>query len=143
MIDGEGDDAEHQMAFDLYGATHANESGSEFVLQTGVDSFGHGAEIMGDVVGVGEVDELSALDFLGPFGLEFSLGAVVGIDDGDVAEGLAAVMNGGGVPQIVEIVDALSSHGHQGNGDLTVRTEAEVSTRETGIWPLATSICSL
>src|SRR5271169_693481 len=76
------------------------------------------------VVGVGHVDEFHALDFFGPFGLGFMLGAEVAIDDRHMAERLCVVMNSGGVVgrihQIVEIGDAGAGHGHQGNGDLTV-----------------------
>src|SRR5208337_722819 len=62
LIDGERDDAEHVMAFDLERAADAEKSGAELVFQTGVDAFGHGAEIVDQVVEVGHVDELQALD---------------------------------------------------------------------------------
>ena len=75
------------------------------------------------VVGVGHVDEFHALDFFGPFGLGFVLGAIVAVDDRRM-ERLAVVMDGGGVVgrihQVVEIGDAGAGYGHQGNGDLTV-----------------------
>src|SRR5271169_5518605 len=68
------------------------------------------------VVGVGHVDEFHALDFFGPFGLGFMLGAEVAIDDRHMAERLCVVMNSGGVVgrihQIVEIGDAGAGHGH-------------------------------
>jgi hypothetical protein len=62
LIDGERDDAEHEMAFDLECAADAEKSGAELVFQTGVDALGHGAEIVDQVVEVGPVDELQALD---------------------------------------------------------------------------------
>src|SRR5208337_3968094 len=71
LIDGERDDAEHEMAFDLERAADAEKSGAELVFQTGVDAFGHGAEIVDQVVEVGHVDELQALDLAAPFGLAF------------------------------------------------------------------------
>ena len=124
LIDGERDDAEHEMAFDLDCAADAEGSGAEFVFQSGVDAFGHGAKIVDQVVGVGHVDEFHALDFSAPFGLGFVLGAKVAVDDRSMAERLALVMDGGGVVggihEIVEIGDAGAGHGHQGNGDLTV-----------------------
>ena len=40
LIDGERDDAEHEMAFDLECAADAEKSGAELVFQTGVDAFG-------------------------------------------------------------------------------------------------------
>ena len=43
------------------------------------------------------MDEFHALDFFGPFGLGFVLGAKVAIDDRRMAERLAVVMDGGGV----------------------------------------------
>ena len=124
LIDGERDDAEHEVAFDLDRAAHADDPCAEFVLQSGVDAFGHGSKIKEPVVGVGHVDEFHALDFFGPFGLGFVLGAIVAVDDRRMAERLAVVMDGGGVVgrihQVVEIGDAGAGYGHQGNGDLTV-----------------------
>src|SRR5208337_2546138 len=38
LIDGERDDAEHEMAFDLERAADAEKSGAELVFQTGVDA---------------------------------------------------------------------------------------------------------
>ena len=55
------------------------------------------SKIKEPVVGVGHVDEFHALDFFGPFGLGFVLGAKVAIDDRRMAERLAVVMDGGGV----------------------------------------------
>ena len=81
LIDGERDDAEHEMAFDLERAADAEKSGAELVFQTGVDAFGHGAEIVDQVVEVGHVDELQALDLAAPFGLAFVVGAKVAVDD--------------------------------------------------------------
>src|SRR5208337_1500199 len=124
LIDGERDDAEHEMAFDLERAADAEKSGAELVFQTGVDAFGHGAEIVDQVVEVGHVDELQALDLAAPFGLAFVVGAKVALDDGGVAERPALVVDRGGVVggvhEIVEIGDAGARHGHQGNGDLAV-----------------------
>ena len=121
--------------------------GAELVFQTGVDAFGHGAEIVDQVVEVGPVDELQALDFAAPFGLGLVVGAKVAVDDRSVAQRPALVVDRGGVVggvhEIVEIGDAGAGHGHQGNGDLAVVDEAEVSTQETGIWPQATSMWSL
>src|SRR5271166_3917779 len=124
LIDGERDDAEHEMAFDLECAADAEKSGAELVFQTGVDAFGHGAEIVDQVVEVGHVDELQALDLAAPFGLALVVGAKVAVDDGGVAERPALVVDRGGVVggvhEIVEIGDAGARHGHQGNGDLAV-----------------------
>jgi len=97
LIDGERDDAEHEVAFDLDRAAHADDSCAEFVLQSGVDAFGHGSKIEEPVVGVGHMDEFHALDFFGPFGLGLVLGAKVAIDDRRMAERPAVVMDGGGV----------------------------------------------
>ena len=66
LIDGERDDAKHEVAFDLDRAAHADDPCAEFVLQSGVDAFGHGSKIEEPVVGVGHVDEFHALDFFGP-----------------------------------------------------------------------------
>ena len=44
---------EHEVAFDLYGAAHTDEPRAEFVLQQGVDLFGHGSKIKNYIVGVG------------------------------------------------------------------------------------------
>src|SRR5271165_7064536 len=82
LIDGERDDAEHEMAFDLERAADAEKSGAELVFQTSVDAFGHGAEIVDQVVEVGHVDELHALDLAAPFGFAFVVGAKVAVDDG-------------------------------------------------------------
>src|SRR5208337_4868942 len=116
LIDGERDDAEHEMAFDLERAADAEKSGAELVFQTGVDAFGHGAEIVDQVVEVGHVDELQALDFAAPFGLALVVGAKVAVDDGGVAERPALVVDRGGVVggvhEIVEIGDAGAGHGH-------------------------------
>src|SRR5271170_862697 len=126
LIDRERDQAEHEVAFDLDGAAHADEPRAEFILQPGVDSFGHGSKIKNYVVGVGHVDEFHALDFPGPFGLGFMLGAEVAIDDRHMAERLSAVMNGGGVVgrihEIVEIGDAGAGH----ESDLTEAEWSEV-----------------
>ena len=46
LIDGERDDAEHEMALDLDRAAHAQVPGAEFILQSGVDAFDHGPKIM-------------------------------------------------------------------------------------------------
>src|SRR5271166_361261 len=112
------------MAFDLERAADAEKSGAELVFQTGVDAFGHGAEIVDQVVEVGHVDELQALDLAAPFGLALVVGAKVAVDDGGVAERPALVVDRGGVVggvhEIVEIGDAGARHGHQGNGDLAV-----------------------
>ena len=51
-----------RLAFDLECAADAEKSGAELVFQTGVDAFGHCAEIVDQVVEVGHVDELQALD---------------------------------------------------------------------------------
>src|SRR5271165_5117799 len=124
LIDRECHHAEHEVAFDLDRAAHAHGPCAEFILQSGVDAFGQGAKIKNDVVRIGHMDEFHALDFFGPFGLGFVLGAKVAIDDRRMAERLAVVMDGGGVVgrihEIVEIGDAGAGHGHQGNGDLTV-----------------------
>src|SRR5215471_2193645 len=85
LIDGERDDAEHEMAFDLERAADAEKPGAELVFQPGVDAFGHGAEIVDQAVEVGHVDELQALDLAAPFGLAFAVGAKVTVDDGGVA----------------------------------------------------------
>src|SRR3974377_453181 len=77
LIDGERDDAEHEMAFDLERAADAEKSGAELVFQTGVDAFDHGAEIVDQVVEVGHVDEFQALALAAPFGLAFVGGAEV------------------------------------------------------------------
>ena len=63
--------------FDLECAADAEKLGAELVFQTGVDAFGHGAEIVDQVVEVGPVDELQALDFAAPFGLGLVVGAKV------------------------------------------------------------------
>src|SRR5271165_4566709 len=97
LIDGERDDAEHEMAFDLERAADAHGPCAEFILQSGVDAFGQGAKIKNDVVRIGHMDEFHALDFFGRFGLGFVLGAKVAIDDRRMAERLAVVMDGGGV----------------------------------------------
>src|SRR5271165_326478 len=124
LIDGERDDAEHEMAFDLERAADAEKSGAELVFQTGVDAFGHGAEIVDQVVEVGHVDELQALDLAAPFGLALVVGAKVAVDDGGVAERPALGVDRGGVVggvhEIVEIGDAGARHSHQGDGDLAV-----------------------
>src|SRR5271165_3439784 len=124
LIDGERDDAEHEMAFYLECAADAEKSGAELVFQTSVDGFGHGAEIVDQVVEVGHVDELQALDLAAAFGLGLVVGAKVAVDDGGVAERPALVVDRGGVVggvhEIVEIGDAGAGHGHQGNGDLAV-----------------------
>ena len=70
------------MAFDLECAADAEKSGVELVFQTGVDAFGHGAEIIDQVVEVGHVDELQALDLADPFGIAFVVGAKVAVVDG-------------------------------------------------------------
>ena len=77
LIDGERDDAEHELAFDLERAADAEKSGAELVFQTGVDAFGHGAEIVDRIVEVRHVDELQALDLAAPFGLGLMVGAKV------------------------------------------------------------------
>ena len=69
----------------------------ELVFQTGVDAFGHGAEIVDQVVEVGHVDELQALDLAAPFSLAFVVGAKVSVDDGGVAERPAVGVDRGGV----------------------------------------------
>ena len=124
LIDSEREDAEHEVAFDLDRAAHAQKPGAEFVLQSGVDAFDHGAEVVDHIVGVGHVDEFHPLDFPFPFGLDLMQDAKVAIDDRRVAEHAALIMNGGGivggVHEIVEIGNPRASHGHQGNGDLTV-----------------------
>src|SRR5208283_2889507 len=97
LIGGERDDAEHEVAFDLDRAAHAQEPGGEFVLQSSIDAFDHGAEIIEDVICVGHVDELHPVDLPFPFGLDLMLGAKVAVDDRRVAERAAVVMNGGGV----------------------------------------------
>src|SRR5271168_3614734 len=112
------------MAFDLECAADADKSGAELVFQPGVDAFGHGAEIVDQVVEVRHVDELQALDLTPPFGLALVVGAKVAVDNGGVAERPALIVDGGGVVggvhEIVEIGDAGAGHGHQGNGDLAV-----------------------
>src|SRR5271166_2971075 len=114
LIDGERDDAEHEMAFDLERAADAEKSGAQLVFQTGVDAFGHGAEIVDQVVEVGHVDELQALDLAAPFGLALVVGAKVALDDGGVAERPAVGVDRRGV---VGVGDAGAGHGHQGKGD--------------------------
>src|SRR5271165_5212002 len=84
------------MAFDLECAADAEKSGAELVFQPGVDAFGHGAEIVDQVVEVGHVDELRALDLAAPFGLALVVGAKVALDDGGVAERPALVVDRGG-----------------------------------------------
>ena len=139
LIDGERDDAEHEMAFDLECAADAEKSGAELVFQTGVDAFGHGAEIVDQVVEVGHVDELQALDFAAPFGLGLVVGAKVAVDDRSVAQRPALVVDRGGVVggvhEIVEIGDAGARHGHQGNGDLAVVDGGR--GQHAGDWDLA------
>src|SRR5271170_5473372 len=97
LIDRECHHAEHEVAFDLDRAAHAHGPCAEFILQSGVDAFGQGAKIKNHVVRIGHMDEFHALDFFGPFGLGFVLGAKVAIDDRRMAERLAVVMDGGGV----------------------------------------------
>src|SRR5208337_400777 len=100
------------------------------------------------VVEVGHVDELQALDLAAAFGLGLVVGAKVAVDDGGVAERPALVVDRGGVVggvhEIVEIGDAGAGHGHQGNGDpRACDPGTEVSRQDTGIWPQATSMWSL
>ena len=53
LIDGEGEDAEHQLAFHLDRSAHAHEPAAEFVLESSVDAFDHGAEVIEHVIRVG------------------------------------------------------------------------------------------
>jgi hypothetical protein len=48
LIGGEGEDAEHEKAFDLDGAADPAETTAELVFQPGVDPFGHGSEVVDD-----------------------------------------------------------------------------------------------
>ena len=43
LVDGESEQAEHQMRHDLAGSAHAQETSPEFIFQTAVDAFHHGA----------------------------------------------------------------------------------------------------
>ena len=126
-------------SFDLECAADAEKSVAELVFQTGVDAFGHGAEIVDQVVEVGPVDELQALDFAAPFGLGLVVGAKVAVDDRSVAQRPALVVDRGGVVggvhEIVEIGDAGAGHGHQGNGDLAVVDGGR--GQHAGDWDLA------
>ncbi|MFZ2104202.1 MAG: hypothetical protein WAV18_02280, partial [Roseiarcus sp.] len=95
MIDRERDQAEREVAFDLDGAAHADEPRAKFILQPGVDSFDHGSKIRKSKItssGSGHADEFHALDFPGPFGLGFMLGAEVAIDDRPMAERLSVAV---------------------------------------------------
>ena len=69
LIDGEGDDAEDQIAFGLERAPDAEKPAAELVFQPSVDVFGHGAEILDYVVEVGHVDQLHVLDLAAPSAL--------------------------------------------------------------------------
>ena len=71
--------------------------GADFVFQTGVDAFGHGAEIVDQVVEVRHVDEFQALDLAAAFGLGLVVGAKVAVDDGGVAERPAVGVDGYGL----------------------------------------------
>src|ERR1035441_7990089 len=59
LIDGEDEDAEHQMAFHLDRAAHTHEPAAEFILQSSVDAFDHGAEIIERIIRVGHRDRKS------------------------------------------------------------------------------------
>ena len=96
LIDGEDENAEHQMAFHLDGAAHAHEPAAEFILQSRVDAFDHGAKIIERVVRVGHSDGFHARDFRGAFGFCFVLSAKIGIDQRNMAERLALLVDGGG-----------------------------------------------
>ncbi len=59
---GEGEDAEHEMAFDLEGAADPDETAAQLVLQSAVDPFDHGSEVVDDVVAIGHGDEAAAFE---------------------------------------------------------------------------------
>ena len=72
----------------------------ERAASTSVGSVGHGSKIKKSYRrGRGHADEFHALDFPGPFGLGFTLGAEVAIDDRHMAErwpsAFPVVMNSG------------------------------------------------
>ena len=112
------------MAFDLDGAADPDETPAELVFQAGVDSFGHGSEVVDQVVEVGHVDEAAAFDFGRPFLFAGAVGAVIGIDHGDVAARSAVLMDVlgvvGCVHDFIEIVDPRSGHGHERDGGVGI-----------------------
>lgn len=53
MIDGEGENDEHQMAFHLDFAVNRHEHSAEFLIKSFTEAFDHGAGIIEPVVRVG------------------------------------------------------------------------------------------
>ena len=133
LTGGEGEDAEHQMAFDLDRAAHAQHPGGKFVLQAGVEALDCAAKGVDHIVGVGHADEFHALDPILPLGQGHVPGAKGSIDDRPVAKRAPQVMIGGGVVgfvhEIAEIGDVSARDDHQSNGDLTVVNGAAASGR--------------
>ncbi len=68
----------------------------EFVLQSGVDAFGHYVAIINRVVRIAHVGELPMLRGVRPFDLDVASGAGIGVDDRGMAGLLAVAVEGDG-----------------------------------------------
>ena len=81
LRNGDDQNAEHQMAHHLRGATHLDGSAAVVVFEVGVDPFGAAALVVADILGGAMADERSTLVFLGQFLLE-------AVRSGKIADGL-------------------------------------------------------
>jgi len=99
-------------------------AGAEFILQAGIGTFGCGSLVVGQVGGIGDVDQAAPCPLGGDFGFEGGIAAGIAVDHGDPAGGAAIIDDGlgivGGIHKVVEPYDALFAGPGERDGNLAV-----------------------
>ena len=119
-----GQDAEHQVAYDLVVPANPDGIAAVIVLEGRVDALGRAALVITDLFGRDMTDKPLAPGFIGNFLFASWRAARVGGDDRDMPQAAAVIGDFGdiisAVHEVVAIGDASAGQRGKGNGDLTV-----------------------
>jgi len=124
LIDGQCNDAEHQMAHYFGRTAYPHRTAPELIFQTRIHPFYRGAFVVAQVLSHAIAKKLAAFLLGSQLRFEGLVAARMNVDDGDVPQSADVLMDGsrivGGIHQVIEICNSLGSHLRQRNRCLTI-----------------------